>query len=195
MASSDFVTEVEVQPEIQEVEIEAIPVDVPVETIETYDGQPIIALQQLPEPGREEIIFQTQEEVVGEQEIPYEIPVPVEHDVCVESSPGPSKKNQRKGQKRRRDMDEFTSVSVGHKWEQKQVQIKTLEGEFSVTMWSSGVDEGKRRKERVWRSKFLIFLCVCLSSCLRLLSEDLLVLKRDSVHRFVPFVSRPLTDR
>lgn len=92
-------------------------------------------------------------------------------------------------------MDEFTSVSVGHKWEQKQVQIKTLEGEFSVTMWSSGVDEGKRRKERVWRSKFLIFLCVCLSSCLRLLSEDLLVLKRDSVHRFVPFVSRPLTDR
>lgn len=189
MASSDFVTEVEVQPEIQEVEIEAIPVDVPVETIETYDGQPIIALQQLPEPGREEIIFQTQEEVVGEQEIPYEIPVPVEHDVCVESSPGPSKKNQRKGQKRRRDMDEFTSVSVGHKWEQKQVQIKTLEGEFSVTMWSSGVDEGKRRKERVWSSKFRIFLCVCLSSCLRLLSEDLLVLKRDSVHRLVPFVS------
>ncbi|XP_074250345.1 transcriptional repressor protein YY1 isoform X1 [Saimiri boliviensis] len=25
------------------------------------------------------------------------------------------------------------------KWEQKQVQIKTLEGEFSVTMWSSGI--------------------------------------------------------
>lgn len=24
------------------------------------------------------------------------------------------------------------------KWEQKQVQIKTLEGEFSVTMWASG---------------------------------------------------------
>lgn len=29
------------------------------------------------------------------------------------------------------------------KWEQKQVQIKTLEGEFSVTMWASGTDEGK----------------------------------------------------
>lgn len=26
----------------------------------------------------------------------------------------------------------------GRKWEQKQVQIKTLEGEFSVTMWASG---------------------------------------------------------
>jgi hypothetical protein len=30
------------------------------------------------------------------------------------------------------------------KWEQKQVQIKTLEGEFSVTMWASGTDDGKR---------------------------------------------------
>ncbi|XP_066950981.1 transcriptional repressor protein YY1-like [Macrobrachium rosenbergii] len=143
MASSDFVTEVEVQPEIQEVEIEAIPVDMPVESMEQYDGQPIIALQQLPEPGREEIIFQTQEEVVGEQEIPYEIPVPVANDVMVESSPGPSKKSHKKGQKRRmKDMDDFATIaSGGQKWEQKQVQIKTLEGEFSVTMWSSGVDE------------------------------------------------------
>lgn len=29
------------------------------------------------------------------------------------------------------------------KWEQKQVQIKTLEGEFSVTMWASGADDGE----------------------------------------------------
>ena len=28
------------------------------------------------------------------------------------------------------------------KWEQKKVQIKTMEGEFSVTMWASG-DDGK----------------------------------------------------
>ncbi|MPC11813.1 Transcriptional repressor protein YY1 [Portunus trituberculatus] len=116
----------------------------PVDAIETYEAEPIIALQQLPEAGREEIIFQTQEEVVGEQEIPYEIPVPVENDVCVESSPGPSKR-QKKGQKRRREViEDFTATtSLGQKWEQKQVQIKTLEGEFSVTMWSSGVDEGK----------------------------------------------------
>ena len=31
----------------------------------------------------------------------------------------------------------------GRKWEQKQVQIKTLEGEFSVTMWATGTDVGK----------------------------------------------------
>lgn len=28
------------------------------------------------------------------------------------------------------------------KWEQKQVQIKTMEGEFSVTMWASGTSDG-----------------------------------------------------
>jgi hypothetical protein len=27
------------------------------------------------------------------------------------------------------------------RWEQKQVQIKTMEGEFSVTMWASGTDD------------------------------------------------------
>ncbi|RWS28174.1 transcriptional repressor protein YY1-like isoform X2 [Leptotrombidium deliense] len=33
------------------------------------------------------------------------------------------------------------SSSSARKWEQKQVQIKTLEGEFSVTMWATGTDE------------------------------------------------------
>ena len=32
--------------------------------------------------------------------------------------------------------------SVGS-WQQKRVSIKTLEGEFSVTMWASGTDEGR----------------------------------------------------
>ena len=31
--------------------------------------------------------------------------------------------------------------SVGS-WQQKRVSIKTLEGEFSVTMWASGTEEG-----------------------------------------------------
>ena len=30
-------------------------------------------------------------------------------------------------------------------WQQKQVSIKTLEGEFSVTMWASGTEEGKKK--------------------------------------------------
>lgn len=148
MASSDIVTKVEIQPEMQEVEIESLPVEMPVESIESYDGQPVIAFQQLPEPGREEIIFQTQEEIVGDDTDigAYGIPVPVDTDACGENNPGPSRKGQKKGLKRRRDEDLSMAAPgpiIGQKWEQKQVQIKTLEGEFSVTMWSSGVDEGK----------------------------------------------------
>ena len=29
-------------------------------------------------------------------------------------------------------------------WQQKRVSIKTLEGEFSVTMWASGTEDGKK---------------------------------------------------
>lgn len=157
MASSDIIAEVEIQPDIQEVEIETIPVEIPCETVETTiegnDGQPMIALQPLPEPGREEIILQTQEEIVGGDPLSVydQIPVP-ENDIYVESSPGPSKKVSKKTRKasntRFRAPDhaifgDMASETKTRKWEQKQVQIKTLEGEFSVTMWASGTDDGK----------------------------------------------------
>lgn len=165
MASSDIITEVEIQPDIQEVEIEAIPVEIPCETVETTieseDGQPMIALQPLPEPGREEIILQTQEEIVGADPLNVydQIPVP-ENDIYVESSPGPSRKATKKARKsggarfRASDHTMFSEMSTetkARKWEQKQVQIKTLEGEFSVTMWASGTDDGEylpRARER-----------------------------------------------
>ena len=38
--------------------------------------------------------------------------------------------------------------SVGS-WQQKRVSIKTLEGEFSVTMWASGTEEGKNNMCRL----------------------------------------------
>ncbi|XP_074097046.1 transcription factor YY2 isoform X2 [Cotesia typhae] len=155
MASSDIITEVEIQPDIQEVEIETIPVEIPCETVETTiegdDGQPIISLQPLPEPGREEIILQTQEEIVGGDPLSVydQIPVP-DNDIYVESSPGPSRKSSKKtrksGNTRFRSQDHAIFGDMGtetktRKWEQKQVQIKTLEGEFSVTMWASGTDD------------------------------------------------------
>lgn len=156
MASSDIITEVEIQPDIQEVEIEAIPVEIPCETVETTiegeDGQPMIALQPLPEPGREEIILQTQEEIVGTDPLSVydQIPVP-DNDIYVESSPGPSRKATKKARKsgaRFRTSEhaifgEMATETKARKWEQKQVQIKTLEGEFSVTMWASGTDDGE----------------------------------------------------
>lgn len=44
------------------------------------------------------------------------------------------------------------------KWEQKQVQIRTLEGEFSVTMWASGTDDGKHMDLK----QFTNYFCSCL---------------------------------
>ena len=36
-----------------------------------------------------------------------------------------------------------SKLRTGQTWQQKRVSIKTLEGEFSVTMWASGADDGK----------------------------------------------------
>lgn len=167
MASTDIITEVEIQPDIQEVEIETIPVEVPCETVETTiesiegeDGQPMIALHALPEAGREEVILQ--EEIVGGDPLSVydQIPVP-DNDIYVESSPGPSRNKSKKARKsqasRFRATDHAIFSEMGtetktRKWEQKQVQIKTLEGEFSVTMWASGTDDGQL-------SFFILFVC------------------------------------
>jgi len=154
MASSDYITEVEIKPDIHEVEIESIPVEMPCETVETSidygEGQPMIALQPLPEPGREEIILQTREEIVCSEDplsVYDHIPVPNDSEIYVETSPGPSRKGGRKGKRggRFRGNENFMgdiTETKARKWEQKQVQIKTLEGEFSVTMWASGTDDG-----------------------------------------------------
>jgi len=61
---------------------------------------------------------------------------------CYQANKGNSNGNQ--------SLATFNSVVGGsflgghggnRKWEQKQVQIKTLEGEFSVTMWASGTED------------------------------------------------------
>jgi transcription factor YY len=137
--------------EIQEVEVESIPVEMPIETVETTDEtvevQPMIALQPLPE---EEIVVQTREEVVGDPNLVYadSIPVPApEIEISTEDTQTLRKGRggKKKGAKNRGLLSglgtELTldSPSSAKKWEQKQVQIKTLEGEFSVTMWATGM--------------------------------------------------------
>jgi len=139
--------------EIQEVEVESIPVEMPIETVETTDEtvevQPMIALQPLPD-GQEEIVLQTREEVVGDPNLVYidSIPVPApEIEICTEETTTfkKGKGGKRRGGKARSFVNSalgqelsFDAPSSTKKWEQKQVQIKTLEGEFSVTMWASG---------------------------------------------------------
>lgn len=152
MTDQNIMCEVEIQPEIQEcVEIDSIPVDMH-ETVETIVecGDPIIPMHSLED---RDIILETQEEIIDDSGDPlnlYDVPVPDGSDIYIESSPGPSKR--KKGVKRpsglmnRSDSELMLSeVHEGRprKWEQKQVQIKTMEGEFSVTMWASGTSDGK----------------------------------------------------
>ncbi|KAL3873528.1 hypothetical protein ACJMK2_036634 [Sinanodonta woodiana] len=149
--------------EIQEVEVESVPVDLPIETVETSDDtvevQPMIALQPLPEAAQEEIVLQTREEVVGDPNLVYDtIPVPAPEIEISTEDIIPSRKGKggkKKGNKSNRilspsglvpelSLDTPTSTK---KWEQKQVQIKTLEGEFSVTMWATGADDKVKLEE------------------------------------------------
>lgn len=150
----NIMCEVEIQPDIQEcVEIETIPVDMH-DTVETIVecGEPIIPMQSLE--GRE-LILEAQEEIIDDSGDPlnlYDVPVPDASDIYIESSPGPSKRRKNAMKSRgilsRRDNemmlgDMHIEQAKPRKWEQKQVQIKTMEGEFSVTMWASGTSDGK----------------------------------------------------
>ncbi|CAL1575110.1 unnamed protein product [Knipowitschia caucasica] len=133
--------------------------EIEVETIDTDEHQPMIALQPLDDPHsmhqhQEVILVQTREEVVGEDDSElhtddgYEeqilIPVPADEDYIehtLVTIPGKSSSSGRSkragGGKKSGKKSYFSSGDMGRKWEQKQVQIKTLEGEFSVTMWAS----------------------------------------------------------
>lgn len=135
---------------------------------EDDDGQPMIALQPLvtDDPNsihqhQEVILVQTREEVVGgddsdlhtdggsgfEDQILIPVPAPGVEDEYIEqtlvtvagkSSVGRVKRGGGGGKKAGKKSYFSGADAGGRKWEQKQVQIKTLEGEFSVTMWSSG---------------------------------------------------------
>lgn len=148
----NIMCEVEIQPDIQEcVEIESIPVDM-TDNCETIVEctEPMMSMQSLE--GRD-IILEAQEEIIDDSGDPlnlYEVPVPDSSDLYVESSPGPSKRKKNvknRGILSRRENELIFSdmhfETKPRKWEQKQVQIKTMEGEFSVTMWASGTSDGK----------------------------------------------------
>lgn len=150
----NIMCEVEIQQDIQEcVEIESIPVDMN-DTCEAIVecGEPMMSMQSLE--GRD-IILEAQEEIIDDSGDPlnlYDVPVPDSSDLYVESSPGPSKRKKsvkNRGILARRDnellLSDMHMETKPRKWEQKQVQIKTMEGEFSVTMWASGTSDGKTK--------------------------------------------------
>merc|ERR1719391_1276282 len=96
------------------------------------------------------------EEIVGSDSDPYVglyVPVPTATSDVLDSSNLRNfvSKPQRQKIKREiktdfRDLDLSDGKIRQHgAWQQKQVSIKTLEGEFSVTMWASGADDEDRK--------------------------------------------------
>lgn len=132
-----------------------------------HHHQPMIALQPLDADElssvhhQEVILVQTREEVVGgddsdlradgaydDDQIAIPVPTPVGEVEYIEqtlvtvagksSGGGRGMKKGGSGKKSSKKSYLSGAEASGRKWEQKQVQIKTLEGEFSVTMWASG---------------------------------------------------------
>ena len=139
---------------VSEVEVEVETMAEPQHEVQ-IETQPMIALQPLAEPEREEIVVQTTEEVIEESK-------QAVVEVSISTTPS-SKQRKGRGSKTKglgrsgKGMANSASSSAAiasnsdrgggsgetersgtRKWEQKQVQIKTLEGEFAVTMWASG---------------------------------------------------------
>ncbi|KAM6953890.1 transcriptional repressor protein YY1b isoform 1-T1 [Aplochiton taeniatus] len=142
------------------------------------DDQPMIALQPLmsDDPNsihhhQEVILVQTREEVVGgddsdmhgdggyEDQILIPVPAPGVEDEYIEqtlvtvagkSSVGRMKRGGGGNGKKAGKKSYLSGAEASsRKWEQKQVQIKTLEGEFSVTMWASDIDHESVVEEQI----------------------------------------------
>lgn len=149
--------------ELHEIEVETIETTVVGgDDDEDDEHQSMIALQPLvsDDPNhihhQEVILVQTREEVVGcddselhpndgfEEQILIPVPVPAAEEEFIEQTlvtvSGKNTGRLKKGSGKKVVKKGFLGATEasGRKWEQKQVQIKTLEGEFSVTMWASG---------------------------------------------------------
>lgn len=167
--------EVETIP-VETIETTVVDEDDELEDEDDDDDQPMIALQPLDDPNsihhhhQEVILVQTREEVVGgddsdlhgdggyEDQILIPVPAPVMDDEYIEqtlvtvagkSSVGRMKRGGGSGKKTGKKSYLTNTEPSGRKWEQKQVQIKTLEGEFSVTMWASDIDHESVVEEQI----------------------------------------------
>ncbi|XP_045576968.1 transcriptional repressor protein YY1 isoform X3 [Salmo salar] len=165
--------------ELHEIEVETIPVEtIETTVVGGDDDQPMIALQPLVSDDtnsihhhQEVILVQTREEVVGgddsdmladggyEDQILIPVPAPGVEDEYIEqtlvtvagkSSVGRMKRGVGGSSKKAGQKSYLGAVEPSsRKWEQKQVQIKTMEGEFSVTMWASDIDHESVVEEQI----------------------------------------------
>lgn len=176
--SSDVITEVEIQPEMEEVEIE---------TLDGHDSIEIAVDDEDVDLSNHEML-RDEEEIVGyddpnmtlvsasgmlmdndNEEHPGPSPSSSYRHLLSSTASNANNNNNKKfrrilpsgpclsnnNRRRIREYDSNFQQPLGgnslqqkKKWEQKQVQIRTLEGEFSVTMWASGNDDGKYASHR-----------------------------------------------
>lgn len=76
------------------------------------------------------------------------------------SSASGSSRNTSSGSKIRQNETISLGGPGGGGWQQKQVSIKTLEGEFSVTMWASGDIDGKTRLKSPLFLRIIYVICL-----------------------------------
>jgi len=150
-----------VESDMQHIEIHSEPLEMPVECVQEvvtdtglhlvdsqviYGDELIVTSEDVPQ--SEEIVggAVSDDPLVG---IYDSVPVPTSQDAFDTTD---LRKFVRKTQKGKRKSDQFfdTESYIENKgksgaWQQKQVSIKTLEGEFSVTMWASGNDDEDKK--------------------------------------------------
>merc|ERR1712168_1121607 len=113
-----------------------------------YGDELIVTSEDVPQ--SEEIVDNDSDPYVGLYE---SVPVPASTSDVLDSSnlrSFVSKPQKQKEKKLKREQFDLESLADGRirqtgSWQQKQVSIRTLEGEFSVTMWASGADEEDRK--------------------------------------------------
>lgn len=114
-----------------------------------FSNETLIALKPTDGNDSDDIRLEISEEVIDESftDVPH---IAQEQEIPASESSSPklnSKKRKPKNQKSKilkkfkgvGEEDGSCEIDVPRKWERKKVQIKTLEGEFSVTVWATGV--------------------------------------------------------
>jgi len=162
MANFDCTDELEIKDvgdlEIQEVEIEYLPIDMQSESVGTtsdgIDIQSILSFSHLPEPAHEEVVLQPAEEVVdsyfAEASAPFAesaSETQVVADYSLDLYERRSRGRKRKGPRERghRSGDTIiTSLPYSYDVVNSDVKIKhepltSLDNDFTVTMWTSGM--------------------------------------------------------
>ena len=114
-----------------------------------FSNETLIALKPTDGNNSDDIRLEISEEVIDESftDVPH---IAQEQEIPASESSSPkqnSKKRKSKNQKSKilkkfkggGEEDGSCEIDVPRKWERKKVQIKTLEGEFSVTVWATGM--------------------------------------------------------